>query len=291
MAIRVVVAREGQSVSEVSGENSADALIAHRREVEAIRRRIAHRRLQVIGLWGTPVAFLLILLSWVVVKWTIWPHGDGVPWSANGTFIAFLVVTGIASLAQLIAEFEINSPWLDSGTSVGEIKLELQLAEERRVLAARGMTPPLLDRQATYRERMPGEISRLRKESRHYRRIHLFMQWLLFVCSASITAVTAWYDPPQPGKGVLIGLGFTVSAVTAASGYFKPKERSFNLQQTADSLERHATAIELGIPPYVGSGEDENLRSFAIAVEDIRAEQRLREQQLDQPQQGQGEVL
>ncbi|MDI3342892.1 hypothetical protein QKW45_04065 [Streptomyces sp. AJ-1] len=64
-------------MSAVSGVNSANALIAHRREIEGIRRRIANRRLQVIGLWGTPVAFFLILFSWVAAKWAIWPHGDG----------------------------------------------------------------------------------------------------------------------------------------------------------------------------------------------------------------------
>ncbi|MER7339798.1 DUF4231 domain-containing protein [Streptomyces sp. NPDC000075] len=148
-----------------------------------------------------------------------------------------------------------------------------------------------MERQASYRERLPSEIARLRKDSRHYRRIHLFMQWTLFITSAAISAVTAWFDPPQPAKGTLIVLGFTVTVVTAAAGYFKPRERAFNLQQTADSIEQHATAIELGIPPYSEDNETANLKSFATTVEALRAEQRMREQQLDQPQQGQQAVI
>jgi hypothetical protein len=117
------------------------------------------------------------------------------------------------------------------------------------------------------------------------------MQWLLFVSSAAISAVTAWYDPPQPGKGVLIALGFTVTVITAAAGYFKPRERAFNLQQTADSIEQHTTALELGIAPYKQADVRESLEAFATTVEGLRAEQRMREQQLDQPQQGQQQVL
>lgn len=117
------------------------------------------------------------------------------------------------------------------------------------------------------------------------------MQWTLFITSAAISAVTAWFDPPQPANGTLIVLGFTVTVVTAAAGYFKPRERAFNLQQTADSLEQHATAIELGISPYSEEDETVNLKSFATTVEALRAEQRMREQQLDQPQQGQQGVI
>ncbi|MCH0573477.1 DUF4231 domain-containing protein [Streptomyces sp. MUM 136J] len=148
-----------------------------------------------------------------------------------------------------------------------------------------------MDRQASYKERLPGEMARLRRESRHYRRMHLAMQWMLFVGSAAISAVTAWYDPPQPAKGILIGLGFLVTVITAAAGYFKPRERAFNLQQTADSIEQHATALELGIAPYNDAEQSRNLELFATTVEGLRAEQRMREQQLDQPQQGQQQVI
>jgi HPt (histidine-containing phosphotransfer) domain-containing protein len=68
----------------------------------------------------------------------------------------------------------------------------------------------------------------------------------------------------------------------------------FNLQQTADSIEQHATALELGIAPYSHPDENVNLESFATTVEGLRAEQRMREQQLDQqqqPQQGRHEVM
>ncbi|MFF7931817.1 SLATT domain-containing protein [Streptomyces sp. NPDC007940] len=273
-----------------SGGATTDALIEHRREIADLLQRIKNRRLQVFGLYGTPVALVVTLLVWAGLKVFIWLNAD-TPTAINGIFAAAALLLGAAAVVQAIAEFGDSSPWTDSETSVRELKLDLALAEERHILEARRRTPPAMDRQASYKERIPGEIARLRGESRHYRRLHLLMQWLLFFSSAAISAVTAWYDPPQPAKGVLIGLGFTVTVITAAAGYFKPRERSFNLQQTADSIEQHTTALELGIAPYGAANEDENLGLFAATVEGIRAEQRMREQQLDQPQQGQQQVI
>ncbi|WDT52556.1 hypothetical protein [Streptomyces sp. G7(2002)] len=68
-------------------------------------------------------------------------------------------------------------------------------------------------------------------------------------------------------------------------------ERGFNLQQTADPIEQHVTALDLAIAPYNLGDEKENLRLFAENVEALRVEQRKREQQLDQPHQGQQEIV
>jgi hypothetical protein len=273
-----------------SGGSTTDALIEHRREIADLLQRIKNRRLQVFGLYGTPVVLVVTLLVWAGLKVFIWLDSN-TPSAINGIFTGAAFILVIAAVAQAVAEFGAGSPWTDSETSVRKLKLDLTLAEERHILEARRHTPPAMDRQASYKERIPGEIVRLRKESRHYRRLHLLMQWLLFISSSAISAVTAWYDPPQPAKGVLIGLGFTVTMITAATGYFKPRERAFNLQQTADSIEQHTTALELGIAPYGAANENENLGLFAATVEGMRAEQRMREQQLDQPQQGQQQVI
>jgi hypothetical protein len=56
-------------------------------------------------------------------------------------------------------------------------------------------------------------------------------------------------------------------------------------------MEQHITALELGIAPYNNVDDGVNMESFATTVEGLRAEQRMREQQLDQPQQGQQEVI
>ncbi|NUK32520.1 DUF4231 domain-containing protein [Streptomyces lunaelactis] len=276
-------------MSPPSGATTTFLLIEHRREIADLNERIRNRRLQVLSLYGTPIVVVLTLLVWAGLKIFIWLSSD-TPTAINAIFFSVAVLLAVAAGAQFYAEFT-ATVWKDAETPVRELRLELSLADERHILEARRHTPPPTDRQASYKERLPQELVRLRIESRHYRRMHLMMQWLLFVSSAAISAVTAWYDPPQPAKGVLIGLGFTITVITAAAGYFKPRERAFNLQQTADSIEQHATALELGISPYNASEEKQNLELFATTVEGMRAEQRMREQQLDQPQQGQQQVI
>ncbi|KAB1978618.1 DUF4231 domain-containing protein [Streptomyces triticiradicis] len=270
---------------------TTDALIEYRREIADLKQRIKNRRLQVLGLVCTPIVLAGTLLAWASLKVSFWLNSS-IPDALDNILSGISIFLAAAVVAQMVAEFnEDFEVWKDRRTSVRELRLRLSLAQERHILEARRRTPPSMDRQASYKEKLPTEIARLRNESRHYRRVHLLMQWLLFVSSAAISAVTAWYDPPQPAKGALIGLGFTVTVITAATGYFKPRERAFNLQQTADSIEQHATALELGIAPYNAIEEDRNLELLATTVEGLRAEQRMREQQLDQPQQGQQQVI
>ncbi|WP_157840965.1 DUF4231 domain-containing protein [[Kitasatospora] papulosa] len=276
-------------LGELGGGTTTDALIQYRRDIADLKQRIKVRRLQVFGILATPILLVATLLAGAGTKVALWLH-SGMPNAVLNVFVFSALALAAATGVQFYVEF-IEEVWEDAGTSVRELKLELSLAEERHILEARRRTPPPADRQASYKERLPPEIIRLRAESRHYRRLHLLMQWLLFISSAAISAVTAWFDPPQPAKGVLIGLGFTVTVITAAAGYFKPRERAFNLQQTADNIEQHATAFELGISPYNAPEDARNLELFATTVEDMRADQRMREQQLDQPQQGQQQVI
>ncbi|MET9675068.1 SLATT domain-containing protein [Streptomyces sp. NPDC006482] len=231
------------------------------------------------------------MLSWIAAKNLFW-LGKDMPGAAHFAFLVISIFFAAVTFLQFVVEFEDAAlwDWEDKGKSVSQLRLDLELAEERRILEARRLTPSPVERQASYKERTPAEVDRLRRESRYYRRVHLWMQWLLFFCSAGITAITAWYDPPQPGKGVLIVLGFTITVITGAIGYFKPRERAFNLQQTADSIEQNVTALDLGIAPYVQT-EAANLELFATTVENMRVEQRKREQQLDQPHQGRQEVV
>ncbi len=102
---------------------------------------------------------------------------------------------------------------------------------------------------------------------------------------------SAVYEQPQPGKAIMISLGAFVSLTTAVTGYFKYRERAFNLQQTSDAIEQHVTAFDLAIAPYNQKDEAVNLEKLAENVEALRVEQRKRQQQLEQPNQGQQEVI
>ncbi|MFF4525371.1 DUF4231 domain-containing protein [Streptomyces bluensis] len=200
--------------------------------------------------------------------------------------VGLLVLAAHVCILFALDTFSPDPPFLEL-RDTADLKGKLERAEEERIIEAARGSSNAYERQYFYWEAMPKEVARLRSESKRYRRWHNCLQWLLILCSAAISAVTALYDVPQPGKGMLIGLGATVSVITSVTGYFKFRERSFNLQQTADTIEQHTTAFDLSISPYDDSDASRNLAKFAVNVEGLRTEQRKREQQLDQPHQGQ----
>ena len=64
-------------------------------------------------------------------------------------------------------------------------------------------------------------------------------------------------------------------------GYFKYKERSFYLQQTADTIESEWEAVDVGVGRYARE-EDENVR-LALFVEEVhrlKSEQKKRQREL-----------
>ncbi|MFE6864681.1 hypothetical protein [Nocardia sp. NPDC057668] len=66
--------------------------------------------------------------------------------------------------------------------------------------------------------------------------------------------------------------------------YFKFKERSFYLQQTADDIEHEIEALEIEVGRYKYLGDPyEALKEFASEVHRLKAEQRKRAQNLEQP--------
>lgn len=281
--------------SGLSADERIDALLDHRRTVVSLQRQIKRTRIvsiaKLVGSIGAP-----LLLSLIGATALTWRRYNMAPINILGIFVLVTLVIGCLAV---LWSFDTEQPTLtqENGEraqqvdSVAELKLDLELAEEKRVLAAAQVARTVFERQYSYRDIIPREIDRLRAESATYRRRHNWLQWTLILCSAAIPAVAALYDPPQPGKGILIGLGAAVSVITSVMGYFKFKERGFNLQQTADAIEQHTTALELAIAPYNRPEEKENLELFAENVEALRIEQRKREQQLDQPHQGQQEIV
>ncbi|GAB2597067.1 hypothetical protein GCM10027168_32360 [Streptomyces capparidis] len=267
-----------------SSGNTIDSLIRHREEIAELRRQIRLTRTRNSLMWGFGATAALVVLCFAVATALTWREQDMLrPNLAGGIVAAVFAVLAVSAYYMPDGQGTVKHP-------VAKLKLQLELAEERRILEASRLSQPAYDRQFSYKDSMPKEIERLRNESRHYRRLHNLLQWTLILASAAIPAVAAVYDPPQPGKTILIALGAIVTVVTSVTGYFKFRERSFNLQQTADEIEKHATALELAIRPY-NSTDDKNLEAFAENVETLRMEQRKREQQLDQPHEGRDQVV
>ncbi|MCL7496036.1 DUF4231 domain-containing protein [Streptomyces sp. MCA2] len=148
--------------------------------------------------------------------------------------------------------------------------------------------PSLSERRSLYRADTAGLIEQYQKDSRKYRRVHNSLQSLVMVGSAFSTLVAGL----ETGKELtwqsvtLVVISVSITLASTFTGYYKYRERSYFLQQTADSIEEEANGYALGVGPYgdFGAGQEgQALALFTKRVEDLRNEQRRRQQQLDQP--------
>lgn len=115
---------------------------------------------------------------------------------------------------------------------------------------------------------------------------HLILQMAVIVTSLLVTGLTSGLDVKLGLHAGWVApvLSFVVSLCTAIMGFFKFRERSFHLQQTADAIEQEKTALELGIRHYkpLRDESDGAFAEFAERVEHLREEQSKRQQQLEQ---------
>ncbi|MWA10705.1 DUF4231 domain-containing protein [Streptomyces sp. BA2] len=263
-------------VHSVSGPT--EQLLAHKTAILKLQVEIRTRKIQLRTLYGTGLITALALIAIFVATIATWRTVD--IGKVNGIAIPLTLICGGIFWSLAYTESERADP-----KSVRQLELELEIAEERRLLQAAQLDFPVEQRQFTYKDSLPRELDQLREEGQHYRRIHNTFQSIIIIGSLGTTTAASLADTPSYLKWVTVGLSFAVGVSAGFTGYFKYRERSFYLQQTADAIEQHATAFELGIPPYVGE-ENENLSKLTKEVEALRIEQRKREQQLDQPHEG-----
>ncbi|MCX4725984.1 DUF4231 domain-containing protein [Streptomyces sp. NBC_01306] len=263
----------------------ANSVITYRRDIATTERRI---RRALLSRWLRLVPLVVMLLVLAVVGWgNLWPEDVPDLRTFNIVTIAVMLVLVVVFLVGFILRVKDDKHGVQS---VFLLRRDLEIIHDRWILNA-SKARPTREHRDGYRERLPRVVERLRRDTRFYRRIHNWFQWGVFFASVGTTATTAFWDTPQPGKTILIVLGSFLAFATAVTGYFKFRERAYNLQQTADQVEQHATAFDLGITPYSDADSAVNLERFAENVEMLRVEQRKREQQLEQPHQGQADVI
>lgn len=134
-----------------------------------------------------------------------------------------------------------------------------------------------------YREEVLDVIHSYREESSFYRRWHNIFQVIIIVGSIVTSTVTTASIPIPGLRWIAVGVSIVVGLAAGFTGYFKYRERSFNLQQTADSIERQYHSVELRVGRYRNKSEAEAYADFAYEVEYLREEQSKRQQQLEQP--------
>ncbi|MEU3434199.1 DUF4231 domain-containing protein [Streptomyces sp. NPDC006863] len=216
-------------------------------------------------------------IGWMVWKWQTPPS-----LYLLGPGIFFLCVSGLC-IAGAIADARLRKP-----ESIAKLEDELEVLHLAERVINTAHPPSLMLRRNVYREDVASLVEQYQADSRRYRSIHNRLQTLVMVGSASTTTIAAL----DTGKELtwqsvtLTAISFAITVAAMFTGYYKFRERSYFLQQTADAIEEEANAVRLGIGPYSEYGpgqEDEALKKFTQRVEEHRNEQRRRQQQLDQP--------
>ncbi|MFB8123302.1 DUF4231 domain-containing protein [Streptomyces bacillaris] len=242
-------------------------------ERDLTRRR---RRIRTMGV-------ALAVASGAVLTGLLWTV---LTWGSPSRFLRVDITCAVVALVSGAAAWIAAPP----RRQLSLAQLEDMLATNREALRFLSalIHPTLKERRSLYREDVAGVIEQHRTDSRRYRFIHNMLQNLIMIGAASTTTVAALDTRNQfTWQNItIVAIGFTVTLAAAFTGYYKYRERSYFLLQTADAIEEEANAFTLGVGPYSDFDADQEqqaLKLFTQRVEDHRNEQRRRQQQLDQP--------
>jgi hypothetical protein len=139
--------------------------------------------------------------------------------------------------------------------------------------------PPL----EKFRDDIPDILQTYREESKKYRNTHNIFQWILIIGPILATGATSALLAGNNFKWAAATISICVSIAASATGYYKFREKSFYLQQTADAIEQEYTDAQLKIGAYEDQEPEKIMVILAKHVQQLKNEQKKREQQLDQP--------
>lgn len=165
-----------------------------------------------------------------------------------------------------------------------EIELELDQLRDTRKSLYTIADVPIETRRSAYKEDARMDVNHYREESNKYRRVNNVLQGVLIVGSLGAAAASGASGDIPSLRWVILAITFGIGVASGFMGYFKYKERSFYLQQTADAIEYEIEAVEIGVGRYKHIQDHrESLEEFAAEVHRLRSEQKKREQNLEQP--------
>ncbi|MFF0074623.1 SLATT domain-containing protein [Streptomyces sp. NPDC005494] len=274
-------------MTQPAAERAIEGLLGHDRKILDLRhdiRKARLRRLLLVSTYSSAPALLLLLFIGNIATWGRVDLAR-VNLACIPLLIALLVLCVIVrenSTKRVGIHTVLSDTWA-SGYAATK-KIDLELAIERRRLSAASTNLPTETRRHIYRETVPGAIEQYRSDGLRYRRVHNLFQSVIIIGSLATSTAASLAETPAPYKWITVGTSFSVGLAAGFTGYFKFRERSFYLQQTADAIEEEYDAVNLKVGRYKGSTDDAAaLLEFTERVETLKNDQRKRQQQLDQP--------
>lgn len=282
--IRQILPSENSEVESVATQEytgPAEQLLQINREIlqkelelqRTKRQRLAFRTGLVLG----PAMFFAIYISTVVT----YRKFDMAPINAIAIPVDILLIGG-----AIAYYFNRRAGRIGALKLVGDVELDLSVLRERKRFMALNLMFTLSQRRSIYKDDTNRDIELFRRDSRRYRRINNVFQSLVIVGSLFAASMSSLAVEQENFRWATVVSTFLVGISAGFTGYFKFKDRGFYLQQTADALEHEWSIYDLGIGRYKRLEPEDALADFVEEVERIKAEQRQREQNLDQPSDG-----
>jgi hypothetical protein len=139
---------------------------------------------------------------------------------------------------------------------------------------------------------LPKLIASYRKRADVYRRWFFITQVTIIVLSALVASLSGgWFEKIYSGQWVIPVLSLAITIITSLVLVFKPREKSTNLQQTADAMDLELTAHNLGILHYDIDNPDKASKALVTKIWHLHKEQQQRQQQLEQSSQAEQKAL
>jgi hypothetical protein len=202
-------------------------------------------------------------------------------------YVGLVILLGLATLLGRL--------WLKGRKDLVAKNAAMRAALSERQTAAAKLPLDSPSGLRIYREASLDLIEQYRQGAARNRRVHNFFQVVIITGSIVTSTLVAMDGANSPLSITSSVLSALVGVSAGITGYFKFRERGYNLQSTADDIEKHYNASQFMLDDYAGPdaqhplSEAERLRKFARFVERLKEEQRKRELQLEQQSSGREE--
>ncbi|PWV48613.1 hypothetical protein BDW27_110166 [Nocardiopsis sp. L17-MgMaSL7] len=285
----ILLRRIWKEVSEKRDSANADIALL-KSYIEKTRKKKAHGVLiSLSGFAGVSV----YVVDLMFIDWD--PIAPGVKFLI---LLVFCVLSVFGILTRVFPGVVIPSEMFESSPAVSlnstfasEGKLEailIRLRELKKKSLESGDDDPA-KRRVAYKEEAAGYVEDLRKESTRYRNVSNFVQVVIIVGSLVGSAAAASSYFVREYSWFVAVNSLAIGIASGFSGYWKYKERSFYAQQAADAIEHEIESLDLGIGRYTSNDPAERSLIFSQEIMRLRQDQKMREQNLDQPSSGSDE--
>ncbi|MFF3858712.1 DUF4231 domain-containing protein [Streptomyces sp. NPDC002209] len=243
------------------------------KEAEVAEYRLLRRFVMLWMLAGNPLLVSALIAANVLVDWSNDPDSNQALLNLFG---------GIAVIASVLGSVY---RWTQIRRKISGVEVNLlQLEVEKRHLQSREAdTAALPGVFPEYYESISSLRNEYRRSAERYRSRHNLFQLTVIVGSILTSVATTASAEQGVWSWVAVAISALVSISAGIIAYFKFRERSLNLQQTADSVDLELQAYTLRIRRYRDLPGAQASTLFAEEIERIREEQRKKELQLEQP--------